>query len=419
MTTAGGLLIADAEARLRRESERLRSGPPLDRLLATWLLPDPLSTEARSAAQAALIQWREAQRGVRLRSYQGVTALALAWRMDRADEDRRSAFFDGLDWVLGTAADDAGTPVGLAADPPAILAVASTLAGSDGDRRRIALGEWVAAVHARFAARQGMWERAQLQVAADLLGQRLALPPELADACRVTRIAVAAPGDVVAGDDAQTVIAAILEHHADVDAVGATFLLAALSRAKATVIRSVRSEAMTVDDVLALLRNVTSSLRDWTWEERPRTKTAAARQWHVDHEYHVQNLLWVVLAPLFPDLESESYSSKVGSTQPRADLVIPSLRLIIEAKFARATDSLKDIQRQLAQDAALYFPQGGAYERMIAFVWDDGARSEEHPTLVQGLEKLERIAGVVVVARPAKMRPARVGACERPEGEGS
>jgi hypothetical protein len=51
-----------------------------------------------------------------------------------------------------------------------------------------------------------------------------------------------------------------------------------------------------------------------------------------------------------PDLESEGYSTKVGFTQPRADLVIPSLRLIIEAKFARATDSLKEIQRRSEGD---------------------------------------------------------------------
>jgi hypothetical protein len=100
-----------------------------------------------------------------------------------------------------------------------------------------------------------------------------------------------------------------------------------------------------------------------------------------------------VLAPLFADIESEGYSTKVGFTQPRADLVIPSLKLIIEAKFARATDSLKEIQKQLAQDAAMYFPQGGQYDRMIAFVWDEAARTEEHATLIQGLEKLDRVAG--------------------------
>jgi hypothetical protein len=164
---------------------------------------------------------------------------------------------------------------------------------------------------------------------------------------------------------------------------------------------------------------MTRSLRDWTWEEKRRAKTSPARRWHVDHEYHVQNLLWVVLAPLFPDLESEGYSTKVGFTQPRPDLGIPSLNLIIEAKFARASDSLKEIQRQLAQDAAMYFPQGGQYERMIAFVWDDAARTEDHATLIQGLEKLVRVAGVIVVSRPSKMQEPPVAPVEPADGGGA
>ena len=55
----------------------------------------------------------------------------------------------------------------------------------------------------------------------------------------------------------------------------------------------------------------------------------------------------------------------------------------------------------------MYFPQGGAYEQMIAFVRDDAARTEEHAMLIQGLEKLDHVADVVVVSRPAKMRHDR------------
>ncbi len=59
---------------------------------------------------------------------------------------------------------------------------------------------------------------------------------------------------------------------------------------------------------------------------------------------------------------------------------------------------------QLSEDAAGDFPQGWSVERMIAFVWDDAARTEEHATLIQGLEQLERVAGVVLASRPAKRR---------------
>jgi hypothetical protein len=410
MSDVGDMLLGDAETVLRRQVDKLRGGSPLDRLVVAWLLPEMCGAEAKSLAQATVAQWREMKQGGAPRSYQAVTALALATAMNAADAERTTAFSEGIDWALGAAIEVDGAAVGLAADPSAILAVVSALLRSADSSRQAAMRTWLASVLDKFDKHLGRWEHAQLHVASQLLGdQKRPLPPELSEAFCVTKMAVAPPTEVAKASDERAVTAAVLEHHAQVDQIGSAFLLAALSRVKASVVRSIRTDVMTIDDVLALLRNLTRSLRDWTWEERPRTKTSQARQWHVEHEYHVQNLLWVVLAPLFPDIESEGYSAKVGFTQPRADLVIPSLKLIIEAKFARATDSLKEVQRQLAQDAAMYFPQGGQYDRMIAFVWDDAARTEEHATLIQGLEKLERIAGVVVVSRPSKMHVSPVG----------
>jgi hypothetical protein len=404
--STGDILLGDAEAVLRREADKLRVGAPLDRLLVGWLLPEVCGAETTNVAQSAVAQWRAMKQGGAPRSYQAVGALALAAALNIGDSERRTAFNDGFDWALGTATEVDGTAVGLAADPPAVLAVASTLLRTADTGRLAAMRSWLASVLDRFGTRLGLWERAQLHVASQLLGEQRPLPPELSEACCVTRVAVAPTTEIVTASDGRAITAAVLEHYAHADAISAAFLLAALSRAKASVVRTIRAEAMTIDDVLALLRNITRSLRDWTWEKTPRTKTGTPRQWHIDNEYHVQDLLWVVLAPLFSDLENEPYSKKLGFVQPRADLTIPSLKLIIEAKFAYASDSLKKIQRELSEDAAAYFPEGGFFDRMIAFVWDDGARTEEHATLIQGLEQLQRIAGVVVVSRPAKMRLA-------------
>lgn len=405
MIGARDILLGDAETVLRRKVDSLRGGSALDRLLVAWLMPrDKSESEANSLAQITVAQWRETKRGGAPHSYQAVAALALASMMDLTDAGRTTAFNEGIDWALGAATEVDGTAVGLAADPPAILAVVSALLRLGDSGRQAMMRIWLASVIDKFDRHLSQWERAQLHVAAQFLGERRQLPPELAEVHCVTRVAVEPSMNVITVSDEQAVMAAVLEHHAQVDQIGSAFLLTALSRVKAHVVRSIRTDVMTIDDVLALLRGVTRSLRDWTWEGKPRTKTSQARQWHVDHEYHVQNLLWAILAPLFPDIESEGYSTKVGFTQPRADLIIPSLKLIIEAKFARTNDSLKEIQRQLAQDAAMYFPQGAQYDRMIAFIWDDAARTEEHATLIQGLEKLERVAGVVVVNRPSKMQ---------------
>ena len=87
--------------------------------------------------------------------------------------------------------------------------------------------------------------------------------------------------------------------------------------------------------VARLLAAAPRALQLWPWEDKPKTKNSRPAKWHVDNEYHVQALLWTILAPIFPDLRREEYAAQVGPIQPRVDFGIPSLRLLIEAKFAR------------------------------------------------------------------------------------
>lgn len=155
-------------------------------------------------------------------------------------------------------------------------------------------------------------------------------------------------------------------------------------------------------DVVRVLSGVAHSLRGWTWDERPLTRRSSAVRWEVENEYHVQNLLWVVLAPLFPDLRAEEYTQPVGPKNPRMDLTIPSLRLVVEVKFVRPRKRFADIVEEVAADASLY----GADPRwdvLIPFVWDDSRRTEEHTTLLDGLRRLPMVHDAVVVPRPGKM----------------
>jgi hypothetical protein len=173
---------------------------------------------------------------------------------------------------------------------------------------------------------------------------------------------------------------------------------------------------VTVSDICGLLRRVPSALKKWTWEDKPRTKTSpAARQWHVDNEYHVQNILWLLLAPLFPDLIDEDATPKVGPVQPRADIGIPSLRLIVEAKFMRADDPPKKMVEQIAEDASLYVVAGSRYDRMIPFIWDDSRRTEHHEEMVRGLRQIAGVFDAVIMPRPGSMvPPSATGAATKP-----
>jgi hypothetical protein len=157
------------------------------------------------------------------------------------------------------------------------------------------------------------------------------------------------------------------------------------------------------DDVLRVLNGVVRSFREWTWEEHsPTPKSADPVRWHIENEYHVQNMLWAVLAPLFPDLEKEGYTTPVGHKNPRMDLSIPSLKLVVEVKFMRPGKNFADTLEELAADNSLY-DTDPRWEVLIPFVWDDGRRTEQHATLVEGLLRMPMVHGAVVMPRPGKM----------------
>lgn len=155
-------------------------------------------------------------------------------------------------------------------------------------------------------------------------------------------------------------------------------------------------------DILYVLQGVQRSFRRWSWENAPRTPRSAVTRWEIENEYHVQNLLWAVLAPLFPDLNDEETLPPVGQKNPRVDLSIPSLGTVVEVKFMRAGASFQNVIEEIAADASLYATDP-RWASLIPFVWDDTRRVEEHQKLVVGLKQLPMVVGAVVVSRPGKM----------------
>jgi hypothetical protein len=163
-----------------------------------------------------------------------------------------------------------------------------------------------------------------------------------------------------------------------------------------------------LDQLLQLLKRVPASMKRWRWDNAEGKKGNCVK-WQIADEYHVQDLLWVMLAPLFPDLEDEENLPSLGHKHPRADLGIPSLHLIIEAKFIHKGGQAEfaKITEEIAADATLYRTAGSMYDRIIAFMWDDSCSIEQHHELEQGLLKMQGIIGAVVVSRPAKMKKER------------
>ena len=159
-------------------------------------------------------------------------------------------------------------------------------------------------------------------------------------------------------------------------------------------------------DLVSLLENVSRSMRLWTFETKNRTPKSAITKWNIENEYHVQNLLWAVLAPVFPGLEDEENLPSIGHKNPRADLGIPSLKTIIEVKFMRNAGqaACAKIIEEIAADAVLYLSKTTTYDNIIAFIWDDCSQTEQHHELKTGLQELRGVTAAIILPRPSKMQ---------------
>lgn len=165
----------------------------------------------------------------------------------------------------------------------------------------------------------------------------------------------------------------------------------------------------TISDTVRVLRNVEHSFKRWRWEEQPRQGAAFASQWLIDNEYDVQSLLWAILYPLYgAELVDESYLPNWGHTQPRADLGIQKLKLIIEVKFLRDPSDFQQVEGEIGNDLGLYFKDTDLFDRMVVFIYDDCDKHQpqKYDGLRNALLKRERIEDVIIVRRPG-MLPSR------------
>ncbi len=251
------------------------------------------------------------------------------------------------------------------------------------------------------------WQRCLFQAADYVLGSKMRIPGSTISQTEDVAVALAAKnvlrrnqGKDAEQEEEKALRLILLQGTGATSYERAAIRLAALqyvTRAAPAVVPG-RISAL---DLVRLLERIPAGLRKWTWEQKPRTPSVPSRYWHIDHEYHVQNLLWVMLAPIFPDLDDEQYLAKIGQKNPRADLYIPSMRIIVEAKFLRSGDKMQKAIDEISSDASLYSAMGNDCDGIIPVIWDDSARSHEHDYLKQGLRKLPNIVDAVVISRPS------------------
>ena len=396
-------LVADASAYLRR-CIAVRPQSDLAFIFGYWITAGkPVTTEIQAIAASAT------QRGGAQQDYQTVAVLGYASGCGLLDSTFAPVLMKGLERLAGRQAFVDGNPMAFCSDAVAILGVAL------GTRHLVApalsdkIVMWLKTFVIPICEMEGTeeWHRCLFYAADQVLGGKIGVP-----SCESTLAA-----DVgVALTDKGILSAATSQAAEEYERASLQLVLSngltpvSFERASirlAAVERVMRSAPVAIPgrmaaaNLLHLLERLPAGLRNWTWETKSRTPATPMRQWHVDHEYHVQNMLWFLLAPIFPDLDDEQYLAKIGQKSPRADLYVPSMKIIVEAKFLRKGDRMQKIIDEISSDASLYGALGNDCDGIIAFIWDNSARSQEHDYLKQGLKKLKGVIGAVIVSRPS------------------
>ncbi|WP_423196703.1 hypothetical protein DFLDMN_000222 [Cupriavidus sp. H19C3] len=373
--------------------------PPHARAFAAWVQLESLGQAALLGALAD--EATKAQGAARETSHVAVLGYAAS-----LDDRFVTPFADGLAWLRARQYFVQGRPLTFEIDGLALLGVATGLSKLDA-ATSAAASAWLDSVLAKSISRSRKpdWNESLIQAALAVRRQ----PGGAWSGSMVADdlvVALSAKGLANASEavraNAWTIISSLM---GESDGMGrAATQLAALT----TLLRdasTLRPGATSIADVARLLAGVARSMRRWAWDEKPLSKNSVAAHWDIDNEYHVQDMLWAILAPLFPDLDDEEWLKSLGQHHPRADLAIPSLELIIEVKYLRKGGKavFVDVIKEVAADASTYLQKGSGYKHIVAFIWDDEARTEEHPELLQGLTRLRGVEDAIVISRPARM----------------
>jgi hypothetical protein len=131
-------------------------------------------------------------------------------------------------------------------------------------------------------------------------------------------------------------------------------------------------------------------------------------KWPITAEREIQNILWLMLRPVFDDLVEEETLRRLGHSTYRADFGIPSLALLIEVKYARKAADFKTFEKEIYDDYIGYLSGNPSYRHMTVFIYDESSSVQEHDTTRSTLLKLPNITDVIIVCRPSHIpKPTR------------
>ncbi|AXN27663.2 hypothetical protein CP913_23270 [Pseudomonas aeruginosa] len=402
--SAGNPMLHEALRAVAGQAETLTTAGPLSIAFYHWVLAEGLSSQ-QSAAMARDLCEEIAGGG---RSIHAVAALGFLLSIDPTLSDAcRDSFAQGVDWLVGRRGDSQTALVSLM-QPLAHTGVLVGLLATSDDVHWPKFGAWFASLYAKLQPllpaevgwRHELLSMIKTRSEVGLNGELAVVPATAGAAIYVARrLADASPA--VDNDFASQLLSRIKSVVYDDPEQAALDLAAFHYLAQGAAQIDLRAPSL--DDVGLLLRRLPSGLRRWTWDEQKKTPNSTAQKWAVENEYHFQNLLCAVLAPVLPDLRDEEWLASVGQKKPRADLVVPSLHLVIEVKYWRKSSTPQDLISQIGEDVSLYLKRGSPYRKVLPIIWDQGRRTEQYDLLIAGLSEIRDVVSPVVIAQPAFM----------------
>jgi len=97
----------------------------------------------------------------------------------------------------------------------------------------------------------------------------------------------------------------------------------------------------------------------------------------INDEYDVQDLIYLMLKPIFNDLKEEEYTPKTGGKSTRIDLVIPSENIAVETKMIKTDDTNEDkFIREIKEDIQSYYKYTNL-KWLIVFVYDPFKKTKD------------------------------------------
>ena len=111
----------------------------------------------------------------------------------------------------------------------------------------------------------------------------------------------------------------------------------------------------------------------------------------INDEYDVQDLIYLMLKPIFKDLKEEEYTPKTGGKSTRIDLVLPTEVIVIETKMIKDSDMNEDkFIKEIKEDIQSYYKYPNL-KWLIVFVYDPFRKTRDDNNFydLNGLQRIK------------------------------